>query len=306
MKTIEARPPSVGVPRRRGNVLAAYYQLTKPRIVLLLLITTVPSMILAARGFPSVWLILATLIGGTMSAGGANAINQFVDRDIDGVMTRTRRRPLPSHAIRPRNALAFGIGLGLAGFGWLLMTVNLPAALLSAGALAFYVFVYTMWLKRSSPQNIVIGGAAGAAPALVGWAAVTGRVAWPAVVLFLIIFLWTPPHFWALSLRYRRDYQAAGVPMLPVVAGVEATTRSILLYSVVLVAGTLVLWPVAHTGLLYPVAAVILGALFLGRAWHLRAARSVAAAMGLFRYSIAYLAMLFAAVALDTIVRHGL
>jgi protoheme IX farnesyltransferase len=306
MKTIEARPPAVGDPQGRGNLLAAYYQLTKPRIVLLLLITTVPSMILAARGLPSIWLILATLIGGTMSAGGANAINQFVDRDIDRVMTRTRRRPLPSHAIPPRNALAFGIGLGLAGFVWLLLTVNLPAALLSAGALAFYVFVYTMWLKRSSPQNIVIGGAAGAAPALVGWAAVTGRVAWPAVMLFLIIFLWTPPHFWALSLRYRRDYQAAGVPMLPVVAGVEATTRSILLYSVVLVAGTLALWPVAHTRLLYPVAATILGGLFLARAWHLRAARSVAAAMGLFRYSIVYLALLFAAVALDTIVRHGL
>ena len=305
MRTIEARP-ATGVGEGPRSLLAAYYQLTKPRIVLLLLITTVPSMILAAQGMPSLWLIAATLIGGTMSAGGANAINQFIDRDIDGVMTRTRRRPLPARVIPPRNALAFGVGLGIAGFAWLLATVNLPAALLSAAALAFYVFVYTMWLKRSSPQNIVIGGAAGAAPALVGWAAVTGRVAWPAVILFLIVFLWTPPHFWALSLRYRRDYEAAGVPMLPVVAGVDATTRSILLYAVVLVAGSLVLWPVAPTGLLYPTAAVALGALFVAKAWRLRSARSTAAAMSLFRYSLVYLALLFAAVALDTVVRHGL
>jgi protoheme IX farnesyltransferase len=306
MKTIEVRASVPIRSRRRGGVLAAYYQLTKPRIVLLLLITTVPSMILAARGVPSLWLILATLIGGTMSAGGANAINQYIDRDIDELMARTRRRPLPAHAIRPGNAVAFGIGLGIAGFIWLALIVNLPAALLSAGALAFYVFVYTMWLKRSSPQNIVIGGAAGAAPALVGWAAVTGRVEWPAVVLFMIVFLWTPPHFWALSLRYRRDYQAAGIPMLPVVAGVEATTRSIFLYSVILVGGTLVLWPVAPTGPIYPAAAVLLGAVFVGRARQLRAKRSPKAAMSLFRYSIAYLALLFGAVALDTLVRHGL
>jgi protoheme IX farnesyltransferase len=306
MKTIDA-PVSVPIrPKRRGSALVAYYQLTKPRIVLLLLITTVPSMILAARGVPSLWLILATLIGGTMSAGGANAINQYLDRDIDELMARTRRRPLPAHAIRPRNALVFGIGLGVAGFGWLVATVNLPAALLSAAALAFYVFVYTLWLKRSSPQNIVIGGAAGAAPALVGWAAVTGRVEWPAVVLFMIVFLWTPPHFWALSLRYRRDYQAAGVPMLPVVAGVEATTRSILRYSVILVAATLVLWPVAPTGPIYAAAAVLLGVVFVARARHLRAKQSPKASMVLFRYSIAYLALLFGAVALDTVVRHGL
>jgi protoheme IX farnesyltransferase len=306
MKTVEARASVPIRSKRPGSVLTAYYQLTKPRIVLLLLITTVPSMILAAEGVPSLWLILATLIGGTMSAGGANAINQYIDRDIDELMARTRRRPLPAHAIPPRNALLFGIGLGIAGFVWLAATVNLLAALLSAAALAFYLFVYTLWLKRSSPQNIVIGGAAGAAPALVGWAAVTGRVEWPAVVLFMIVFLWTPPHFWALSLRYRRDYQAAGVPMLPVVAGVEATTRSILLYSVILVGGTLVLWPVALTGPIYPAAAVLLGVVFVARARHLRAKQSPKAAMGLFRYSIAYLALLFGAVALDTIVRHGL
>ena len=305
MTTIEVRARLAGRPTRLG-VLASYYQLTKPRIVLLLLITTVPSMILAARGIPSLWLIAATLIGGTMSAGGANAINQYLDRDIDEVMARTRRRPLPSHAVRPGNALWFGVGLGLAGFGWLLATVNLPAALLASAALLFYVFVYTKWLKRTSSQNIVIGGAAGAAPALVGWAAVTGRVEWPAVVLFMIVFLWTPPHFWALSLRYQRDYRAAGVPMLPVVAGVDATTRSILVYSIVLVAGTFVLWPVASMGWVYMGAAAVLGVVFLARARHLRARQTPRAAMGLFRYSIAYLALLFGAVALDTIVRYGL
>ena len=300
MKTIEVRGSVPARSSRPGRLLAGYYQLTKPRIVLLLLITTVPSMILAAGGVPSLWLIVATLVGGTMSAGGANAINQYLDRDIDELMARTRRRPLPAHTMPPRNALVFGIGLGVAGFVWLVGTVNLPAALLSAGALAFYVFVYTLWLKRSSPQNIVIGGA------LVGWAAVTGRVEWPAVVLFMIVFLWTPPHFWALSLRYRRDYQAAGVPMLPVVAGVGATTRSILAYSVVLVAATLALWPVAPTGPIYPAAAVLLGVVFVARARHLREQQSPKAAMVLFRYSIVYLALLFGAVALDTIVRHSL
>jgi len=284
---------------------SAYLALTKPRIVLLLLITTVPAMILARRGLPSMWVIVATLFGGTLSAGGANAINQYVDRDIDEVMSRTRRRPLPAHTIEPRRALAFGVTLGVVGFAWLVLLVNLPAALLSASALLFYVFVYTLWLKRSTPQNIVIGGAAGAAPALVGWAAVTGRVEWPAVVLFAIVFVWTPPHFWALSLRYRRDYAAAGVPMLPVVAGDEVTVRQILVYSWVLVGVSLVLWPVARTGLIYPAAAVALGGIFLARAMHLRARRTTAAAMSLFRFSIAYLALLFGAVALDTLVRLG-
>ena len=208
--------------------------------------------------------------------------------------------------IRPGHALAYGIALGVAGFAWMLVTVNLPAALLSAAALLFYVFVYTSWLKRSSPQNIVIGGAAGAAPALVGWAAVTGRVGWPAVVLFAIVFLWTPPHFWALSLKYQRDYRAAGVPMLPVVVGLQGTTRSIVRYSFVLVAVTLALWPVGHTWFVYPAAAVVLGAIFIARALRLRSAGTVAVAMSLFRYSIAYLALLFGAVALDTLIKHGL
>ena len=287
--------------RRSSGVVSAYIQLTKPRIVLLLLITTVPAMILARRGVPSLWLIAATLLGGTMSAGGANAINQYVDRDIDEVMTRTRRRPLPARAIEPRHALAFAILLGVAGFLWLVLLVNLPAALLSTAALLFYVFVYTLWLKRSTPQNIVIGGAAGAAPALVGWAAVTGRVGWPAVVLFAIVFVWTPPHFWALSLRYRNDYALARVPMLPVVAGREVTTRQILVYSVVLVAVSILLWPVARTGLLYPAAALALGGMFVARAARLREKGTTAAAMSLFRYSIVYLALLFGFVALDTL-----
>jgi protoheme IX farnesyltransferase len=294
-------------PRPRGpaRVAAAYLALTKPRIIVLLLITTVPAMILADRGIPSLWLIAATLAGGTVAAGGANAINQYLERDIDQVMRRTRRRPLPAHTIEPVNALRFGIVLGAGAFVWLALLVNLASAALALSALLFYVFVYTVWLKRRTPQNIVIGGAAGAAPALVGWAAVTGRVGWPAVVLFAIVFVWTPPHFWALSLRYRRDYQEAGVPMLPVVAGPERTKRQILLYSVVLVATSLVLVPVAHAGILYLVAAIALGGLFVVRALHLRRTGTAASAMALFKFSLAYLALVFAAVAVDTVVRFG-
>jgi protoheme IX farnesyltransferase len=289
-----------------GGRLRAYVKLTKPRIVELLLITTIPSMILAERGMPSVWVIAATLIGGTLSAAGANAVNQYLDRDIDRIMTRTRRRPLPANLIRPGNAVAFGVILGLGGFAWLWLTVNLLAAALAAAAFLFYVFVYTMWLKRSSPQNIVIGGAAGAAPALVGWAAVTGRVGLPAVVLFAVVFLWTPPHFWALALRYRRDYAAAGIPMLPVVAGRTAAVRHIVGYSLVLVAVSLVLWPVARTGVLYPACALVLGAVFVARALRLRRSGTTAAAMSLFRYSVVYLGLLFVSVGVDTLLRFGL
>jgi protoheme IX farnesyltransferase len=240
-----------------------------------------------------------------MSAGGANAINQYADRDIDEMMSRTRRRPLPARVLPPRRALVFGVLLGIVGFVWLGVLVNLPAALLSTAALLFYVFVYTLWLKRSTPQNIVIGGAAGAAPALVGWAAVTGTVDWAAVVLFAIVFTWTPPHFWALSLRYSDDYALARVPMLPVVAGRGATTRQIVVYSVVLTAVSLLLWPVARTGLLYPAFALALGAIFVAGAVRLRARPTSAAAMSLFRYSIVYLAVLFGIVAVDTLVHLG-
>jgi protoheme IX farnesyltransferase len=295
-----------GVATAATGRLVAYLKLTKPRIVELLLITTVPSMILAEHGIPSAWVIAATLIGGTLSAAGANAVNQYLDRDIDAIMTRTRRRPLPAHVIAPGNAVAFGVLLGVGGFLWLWATVNLLAAALAAAAFLFYVFVYTMWLKRSSPQNIVIGGAAGAAPALVGWAAVTGRVGLPAVVLFAIVFVWTPPHFWALALRYQRDYEAAGVPMLPVVAGRATAVRHIVAYSLILVAVSLVLWPVARTGVLYPICALTLGGVFMARALRLRRSGSTAAAMSLFRYSVVYLGLLFVSVGVDTLLRFGL
>jgi heme o synthase len=291
---------------RVRRTASAYVALTKPRIIELLLVTTVPAMVLARRGIPSIWLVLATLAGGTGMAGAANAINQYVDRDIDQVMRRTRRRPLPAHRIAPRRALAFALTLGVLSFAWLALTVNVVAAVLSLGALAFYVLVYTIWLKRRSAQNIVIGGAAGAAPVLVGWAAVTGRVGLPALVMFGIVFLWTPPHFWALALKYERDYAAAKVPMLPVVAGRDATTRQILVYAVILSLLTLVLVPAGRMGILYLVAALGLGALLVRTAMALRRRPSPARAMALFRFSIVYLALLFGAIALDALVHLSL
>jgi protoheme IX farnesyltransferase len=288
----------------RGDVLRAYVALTKPRIIELLLVTTVPTMVLAQGGIPPLPLIGAVLVGGTLAAGGANAINQYLDRDIDERMRRTRNRPLPRHAVAPREALAFGLLLSVVSFAWLAVTVNLLSAVLAAGAIVFYAVVYSAVLKRSTPQNIVIGGAAGCVPVLVAWAAVTNTVGLPALVLFAVIFVWTPPHFWALALRYRSDYEAAGVPMLPVVAGEVETARQILLYSLVLVAVSLVLLPAAGMGLVYLVAAVGLGAGFV--AWAIRVRRSPAAgpsAIGLFRYSTLYLTLLFAAVAADTLVR---
>jgi protoheme IX farnesyltransferase len=287
------------------SVAGAYFSLTKPRIVLLLLVTTVPSMVLAEGGVPSLWLITATLLGGTIAAGGANAINQYLDRDIDAIMSRTRGRPLPTHSIEPGRALAFGIALSAAAFAFLTATVNLLSAALAVSAIVFYVGVYTLWLKRRSPQNIVIGGAAGAVPALVGWAAVTGTVGWPAVVLFAIVFMWTPPHFWALSLRFEQDYAAAGVPMLPVVRGWDRTVRDILIYALVLAATTLLLVPVAQMGIVYTAASVVLGSMFVARAAGLRRRPGPVAAMGLFRWSIAYLGLLFLAVAVDVLVRSG-
>ena len=282
-------------------VASSYLRLTKPRIVLLLLVTTVPSMILAARGIPSVWLMAATLVGGTALAGGANAINQYLERDIDGLMVRTRNRPLPAHLIEPKRALGFGLALGALGFSWLAVIVNVLAAALALSGFLFYLLIYTAWLKPSSPQNIVIGGAAGAVPVLVGWAAVRGTVGLPALVLFAVVFLWTPPHFWALALRYERDYSAAGIPMLPVVAGKDETNKRIVRYSVVLVVSTLALYPIAHMGLIYGASALILGGLFVARALQLRTSGAVPAAIRLFRYSIVYLSLLFGAVALDVV-----
>ncbi len=294
---------AAGVRDPRFDTLRAYVALTKPRIIELLLVTTVPTMVLAERGLPSPWLMVAVVVGGTLAAGGANAINQFVDRDIDDVMRRTRHRPLPRHAVQPRQALAFGIGLSVVSFVFLALTVNLLSALLAASAIGFYVFVYTLWLKRSTPQNIVIGGAAGCVPVLVAWAAVTGTVGIPALVLFAIVFYWTPPHFWALALRFKSDYAAAGVPMLPVVKGEAETARQIVLYTVLLVAVSLLLLPTAGMGLIYLVAALALGAAFVWYALRLqRRAGDGRAAIGLFRYSISYLTLLFAAVAVDALI----
>lgn len=300
-------------PRTTRDMLRAYVALLKLRVVELLLVTTVPAMILASREMPGLelveWLRLTfwTMLAGTLAAGAANAINQVLDRDIDELMARTRRRPLPTHAVAPAEALAFGIGLGALSVALMALFVNLVAAFLTLLAIAFYVFVYTMALKRTTPSNIVIGGAAGALPPVIGWAAVTGDVGLPAIMLFLIVFYWTPPHFWALSLRLRRDYAAAGVPMLPVVRGIAETSRQIGLYTVLLVAITLVFAVVAGMGLVYLGTAVVLGGLFLWRAfvlWRQGTApeTSTAQAIRLYRFSIGYLALLFAAVAADTLI----
>ncbi|MFP3914082.1 MAG: heme o synthase [Actinomycetota bacterium] len=290
----------VADPTLGRGVLSAYMALTKPRIIELLLITTVPAMVLAAGGWPGWWPVVATLVGGSLSAGGANAINNWFDRDIDEVMRRTRRRPLPRRDVEPRPALIFGAGLGLAGFAWLWAFTNLLAAVLSGVALLFYVFVYTMGLKRRSIQNIVIGGAAGAVPALVGWAAVRGDLALPAWILFAVVFYWTPPHFWALAVRYRDDYQAAGIPMLPVVRGVEATTRSMLLYAGTMVLVSLMLVPVARMGWVYLVAAAGGGGWFMWESWRVR--KQPDRAMKLFTVSTVYLAVLFGSVVVDVLV----
>jgi len=297
-------PTDQSVERSDGSFrdsLTAYVALTKPRIIVLLLITTVPAMVLAARGLPPIGAIVATLVGGAVAAGSANAINMYLDRDIDERMRRTRRRPLPAHTVAPEDALRFGFVLGAASFLFLSVTVNVLAASLALSAIAFYVFVYTMWLKRTTTQNIVIGGAAGAIPALVGWAAVTGTLAPPALILFAIVFVWTPPHFWALAMRYRDDYAAAGVPMLPVVKGEEETRRQIFLYSLVLFGTTLLLFPVAHMGPIYLASAVVLGGVFVYRALRLWREGGAVRAWSLFRYSIVYLAALFGAVALDAL-----
>jgi protoheme IX farnesyltransferase len=274
----------------------------KPRIILLLLITTVPAMILAEARMPSPWLIVAVIFGGTLAAGSANAINCYIDRDIDQVMRRTRKRPLPSHQVTPDQALAFGFILGAISFFFLAIFVNVPSAWLAMAAIAFYVLVYTMWLKRSTEQNIVIGGAAGAAPVLIGWAAVTGHVAAPALVMFAIVFVWTPPHFWALALTYADDYAKAKVPMMPVVRGRQETLTQMVVYSLGLFLVTLALVPVGGMGQIYTASAVTLGAMFVHRAIRLRSSYSAAGAMNFFKFSILYLALLFGAVAIDSLV----
>jgi protoheme IX farnesyltransferase len=301
----------VGAPvaarRSVADTLRAYVGLTKPRIIELLLVTTLPVMFLAAGGFPPLWAALATLVGGTLAAGSANALNCYIDRDIDQTMRRTRRRPLAQHTVSPRESLIFGITLGVVATLWLGLTVNWLSAGLALTANLFYVLVYSIGLKRRTSQNIVWGGAAGCFPTLIGWTAVTGSLAWPPVVLFLVVFFWTPPHFWALALRYRDDYAAAKVPMLPVVAPEAKVVHEIVLYAWLTVLTSLVLWPVADTGWLYVVAAVGLGAAFLveaHRMWRsVRAGRTGTALqpMRLFHWSNSYLALLFVAVALDSL-----
>ncbi|HYJ77475.1 MAG TPA: heme o synthase, partial [Actinomycetes bacterium] len=238
-------------PRTARQVVSGYVALTKPRIIELLLVTTVPTMLLAEGGIPSLWLVAATLVGGTLAAGSANTLNCYLDRDIDQVMHRTERRPLATGLVSPREALGFGIVLGALAVGWFLLTVGSLPAVLALAAIAFYVGVYTLALKRRTPQNIVWGGAAGCMPVLIGWSAVTGSLSWAPVVLFGIIFFWTPPHYWPLSLRFRDDYAAAGVPMLPVVASPTTVARQVVVYSWVMVAVSLLLWPVAGTTPVY-------------------------------------------------------
>lgn len=292
-----------------ADVLRGYLALTKPRIIELLLVTTVPTMIVAANGFPRLWLIVATLVGGTLAAGGANAFNMVIDRDIDALMERTKRRPLVTGVMSARSATLFAFGLEVVAFAVLAVWVNQLSAWLAISATVFYVVVYTMVLKRRSKQNIVIGGAAGAVPVLVGWAAVTNSLGWTPVLLFLVIFIWTPPHFWALAVRYRDDYEAAHVPMMPVVASLRRTTLEILVYSVIMWALTVLVGPVAHLGWIYAVSALVLGALFTFYALRLyRHARNdkadVAEAMRLFHFSITYLTALFVLMAVDVLVRN--
>jgi len=302
------RPPAAPAAPRVRDVLGAYVGLTKPRIIELLLLTTVPVMFLAQRGVPPLGLVVATVLGGTLSAGSANSLNCVYDADIDERMRRTRRRALPRHIVSRRAALVFGLALGLVSTVWLGLLVNWLSAALALAANLFYVVGYTMVLKRRTTQNIVWGGAAGCFPALIGWTAVTGSLAWAPVVLFLVVFFWTPPHFWALAIRYREDYRAADVPMLPVRAGAMAVARQIVAYSYLMVATSVVLWPVAGTGWLYPCAAVLLGAAFLVESHLLlrRAARAedpddvvALRPMRLFHWSNMYLSLLFVAVALD-------
>ena len=284
--------------------VGAYVALTKPRIIELLLVTTVPTMVLAEGGMPSLGLVLATLAGGTLAAGSANALNCYYDRDIDQVMHRTARRPLARQTVPPRNALVFGLVLGVLATALLAVTTNLLAAALGVAAIGFYVVVYTMLLKRRTSQNIVWGGAAGCMPVLIGWAAVTGSLSWVPWTLFAVIFFWTPPHYWPLAMRYRDDYAAAGVPMLPVVAAPRVVSVRIVAYSWAMVAASLLL-VAGPSGAVYAGAAVLLGGAFLAEAHRLHA-RTVAGTevspMRLFHWSITYLALLFLAVAVDQLV----
>jgi protoheme IX farnesyltransferase len=287
----------------------AYLALTKPRVIELLLIATVPTMILAQRGIPDPWLVIATVFGGALSAGSANSFNCYIDRDIDKVMGRTKSRPLVTGELSAKEAYLFAWALGILSVAWLAVLVNLLAAALSLAAILFYVFVYTLLLKRRTPQNIVWGGAAGAMPVLIGWAAVTGELSAEAWILFLIVFLWTPPHYWPLSLRYRTEYSDAGVPMLPVVRNNKTVGFQIVLYAWALVASTLLLIPIGEMGIIYSATALLMGALFILESHRLNNEASkgeIKNPMRLFHGSITYLTILFVAIALDPLLFFNL
>jgi heme o synthase len=284
------------------RMVGAYVALTKPRIIELLLVTTFPAMVVAADGIPSLWLVAATLAGGSLAAGGANAINCFLDRDIDAIMGRTHGRPIPAGLISPERAVIFGIGLSVISFAFLTLTVNLLTASLAVSGILFYVFIYTLWLKRSTVENIVIGGAAGAVPPLCGWAAVTNSLDAAPILMFAIIFLWTPPHFWALAIRFQDEYAAAGVPMLPVTHGaIEARKRS-LVYTVITVFASLLLYATGDVGEVYLAVAAVTGVTFLWLCWRQIQVATAAAAMRVFHFSLYYLAVLFLAMVVDRLV----
>ncbi|MFE0458960.1 heme o synthase [Kitasatospora sp. NPDC058965] len=309
MTAVESRPAGVvgSTPGRRplGARVGAFVALTKPRIIELLLMSTVPVMFLAQRGVPNLVTVLEVVVGGYLSAGGANALNMYIDRDIDAVMSRTERRPLVTGMVAPGEAVVFGIVLGVVSTLWLGLLVNWLAAALALAGYLFYVFVYTLGLKRRTAQNIVWGGIAGCMPVLVGWAAVKDSLDWAPFVLFLVVFFWTPPHYWPLSMKVREDYAKAGVPMLPVTAGNLAVARQIVIYSWVMVAVSLALWPLGHTSWLYPASAVLLGGFWLkeAHALHSRAKAGITGAklkeMRLFHWSITYLTLLMVAIAVD-------
>jgi protoheme IX farnesyltransferase len=283
--------------------VGGYVALTKPRIIELLLITTVPTMFVAQQGVPPVWLMVATVLGGALAAGGANAINMVIDQDIDKLMKRTSGRPLVTGVMTGRNALIFALTLEALAFVWLWAFANLLSAVLAISATLFYVFVYSLWLKRTSTHNIVIGGAAGSVPVLVGWAAVANSLSWAPIVLFLVIFYWTPPHFWALAIKYRDDYSAASVPMLPSVRSLEVTANRIIRYTIIQVALTVIFAPVADMGLLYLVSAIVLGVVFTAYTFVVRKELTERSAMRLFSFSITYITLLFGAITLDVVIR---
>ncbi|MFC7216577.1 heme o synthase [Streptomyces polyrhachis] len=317
MTAVESRPagslaPSSTRPPARWPLrarLLAFVALTKPRIIELLLITTVPVMFLAAEGVPDLWLVVATCLGGYLSAGGANALNMYIDRDIDALMHRTEQRPLVTGIVTPREALVFGLALSAVSTAWFAVLVNPLSAALSLAAILFYVVGYTMILKRRTAQNIVWGGIAGCMPVFIGWSAVTGTVSWASLILFLVIFFWTPPHYWPLSMKVKDDYARAGVPMLPVLASNKTVARQIVAYSWVMVAVSLLLWPLGYTGWFYPAVAAVLGVFWMKEAYGLqsRAKRGLSGAklkeMRLFHWSITYVSLLFLAVAADPFLR---